>query len=305
MAFITRFIGIQVLFLLLVWAVMAGGRASQYIDLPNILFVLGQILGGALVSFPLGQLVDAIKSVSPASSTERVSAWQRQMRIAVFARLYQLAWGAGLCTALISFIAMLGDLSDPASIGMGMAIALTGPAYGALLAEFVFAPMQQAVMNRPPSEDDPTPPTGEQPATPVPPSSQSGLWKGVTVVSVMLTAFLLPIVSFSEIKKEDAFSPQQEATYLRYLYGDEAPSSQAVSPRLEVSQRQRALERQYILERIIELMPESDIDTRYAILDIVMSIPQSDAIDPDRSHLWRQHLVDELYGHHQQVSIAD
>lgn len=169
--------------------------------------------------------MDAIKAAAQAEAALPVSDWRREQRIAVFARLYQLAWGGGLVGALVSLIAMLSDLSAPASIGAGMAVALLAPAYGALLAEFIFNPAQQMVMNQQPIDAGPSQGESERPTnrpSPVPPRGQTALFKGVAVIAIVVTMFMVLIVSFSEIKKEAALDPVTEAVYLRYLYGDDA-----------------------------------------------------------------------------------
>lgn len=235
MAFARRFIGFQILLLAVLSMALMSGNFSLFIDVPNLIIMGGLLLGGTLVCFSVRQVIDALTGTLAGAEAAPVSAGLRLQRIAVFARLYQMAWGAGLVVALLTMIAMLGDLSDPASIGVGMAVALTAPAYGAVLAEFVFNPLQQIAMNQPITPDDSDGLEHHPSSTPVPSPSQSGLWRGTTVVAVMIAFLLLPIVSFSEIKKEDAFSPEIEATYLRYLYGEDAPESQAVSSRLNLS----------------------------------------------------------------------
>lgn len=293
MALITRLVGLNLLVLLL-WAYAAlAGSTSNYVDLPNLFFVCGVVIAGALICFSIGQLGDAFVTAMHPESARPVSRWQREIRIAVFSRLYQLAWGAGLLSALLALIAMLGDLSAPASIGKGMAVALTGPVYGALLAEFVFNPMQQLVMNLPPTTDDPNSGQADAPPSAVPTPSQTALFKGVAVIAVMIAAFMVPIVSFSEIKKEDTLAPETEATYLRYLFGDDAPQSQAVSPRLQATADQRAREVQVVYEVLYERMPGQGRDAIENAALQILAIPQHEGIDPAQSHLWRRHLADE------------
>lgn len=226
MNLITRLIGLNILIVML-WATAAlSGRASIYIDIPGLVMVIGVLFGGLLLCFPVHQIADALGAAAKAEAAPPVSDWHREQRIAVFARLYQLAWGGGLVGALLGLIAMLSDLSDPASIGAGMAVALLPPAYGALLAEFIFNPMQQMVMNQRPIDNGPS--EGgqrEDRSSPVPPRGQTALFKGVAVIAIIVSMFMVPIVSFSEIKKEDALDSETEAAYLRYLYGDEAPES--------------------------------------------------------------------------------
>jgi hypothetical protein len=296
MNIITRLIGLNILVFMLWGAAALGGKLGIYIDIPSIIMVAGVLIGGVLLCFPIQQIIDAFQAAIEAERAAPVSNWQREQRIAVFARLYQLAWGGGLVGSLIGIIAMLSDLSDPASIGAGMAVALLTAAYGALLAEFIFNPMQQMVMNQCPTGDDPD--VGGQSKdrpSPVPTPGQTALFKGVALIAIIVTMFMVPIVSFSEIKQNDALDPATEAIYLRYLLGDDAPRSNAVSPRLEATFEQRQRETAAVYARLHELMPdksESEIDE---IALIILAIPQTKGIDPEASHLWRQHLVDVYY----------
>lgn len=294
MHLITRLIGLNILFLMLAGTVMLGGNVGIYIDIPSIVMVIGVLFGGALLCFPVGQIIDALGAAFAGESAPHVTEWQRQSRIAVFARLYQLAWGGGLVGALLGLIAMLSNLSDPASIGAGMAVALIAPAYGALLAEFIFNPMQQIVMNQRPT-DDPDSDQGRAVPTPVPPSGQSAMLKGVAMIAIIVSMFMVPIVSFSEMKKEDAFSPDVEAAYLRYLYGEAAPHSNAVSPRLNAGFEQRKREAEVVFARLSELMPDKDSSSIEEVALMILAIPQSETVDPAKSHLWRLHLVDAYY----------
>ncbi|MEO0476867.1 MAG: MotA/TolQ/ExbB proton channel family protein, partial [Planctomycetota bacterium] len=257
--------------------------------------VIGVLFGGVLLCFPVTQITDAFEAAFQADSAEPVDAWQRQQRIAVFARLYQLAWGGGLVAALIGLIAMLSDLSDPASIGAGMAVALLAPAYGALLAEFIFNPMQQMVMNQPPRQDGPSEPGQREPnPTPVPPRGQTALFKGVAVIAITVSMFMVPIVSFSEIKKSDALDPVTEAAYLRYLYGDEAVQNELVEQRIDAIAAQYELERVVVYARLRELMSEQSEGVIEDMAIKVLAIPQPEDIDPDATHLWRRNLADRF-----------
>lgn len=247
MNLITRLIGLNILIVMLWGTAMLGGKAMIYVDIPSIIMVIGVLFGGVLLCFPVSQITDALRAAIEAEGAAPVNDWQRQQRIAVFTRLYQLAWGGGLVAALLGLIAMLSDLSDPASIGSGMAVALLAPAYGALLAEFIFNPMQQMVMNQRPTGDDPG--EGEQQTrrpSPVPPRGQTALLKGVAMIAIMVSMFMVPIVSFSEIKKGDALDPETEAAYWRYLNGEDKPMPDAIDAetyfRVMVEQRVKEMD---------------------------------------------------------------
>lgn len=59
----------------------------------------------------------------------------------VLRRAAEVAPAMGLIGTLVGLVQMLGNLSDPGSIGPSMAIALLTTFYGALLANLVFAPL--------------------------------------------------------------------------------------------------------------------------------------------------------------------
>lgn len=249
MNLITRLIGLNILIVMLAGSAVLGGKMSIYIDYPSIIMLIGILFGGVLLCFPVSQIADAFRAAAQAEAAAPVNDWRREQRIAVFVRLYQLAWGGGLVSGLLGLIAMLSDLSDPASIGAGMAASLLAPAYGALLAEFIFNPMQQMVMNQRPTDDGPGQGEGERRRdrpSPVPTRGQTALFKGVAMIAIIVTMFMVPIVSFSEIKKNDALDPETEAVYWRYLYGEDAPVPEAIDPeayfRALVEQRVKELE---------------------------------------------------------------
>jgi chemotaxis protein MotA len=59
----------------------------------------------------------------------------------VLRKAAEVAPAMGLIGTLIGLVQMLGNLSDPASIGPGLAVALLTTFYGAVLANMVFAPL--------------------------------------------------------------------------------------------------------------------------------------------------------------------
>ena len=69
----------------------------------------------------------------------------------------EVAPAMGLIGTLVGLVQMLGHLSDPSSIGPGMAIALLTTFYGAILGSMVFSPLaaklernaaEEALLNR-------------------------------------------------------------------------------------------------------------------------------------------------------------
>jgi chemotaxis protein MotA len=74
--------------------------------------------------------------------SDTASLMERHTRaLAVLQRAAEVAPAMGLVGTLIGLVQMLGNLSDPSSIGPAMAIAIVGTFYGALLAYTVFTPL--------------------------------------------------------------------------------------------------------------------------------------------------------------------
>lgn len=199
-----RLIGLNLTMLLLIGLLAMSGNTRIYLDTPGLVFVVGLLVGGLLISFRPRQIGDAVFATLAGQSAPPVDRQERREYAAVFGRAYQLAWGAGLVGTLFGLIAMLNDLSDPAAIGEGMAVALLTTAYGAMLAEFVFAPLQQSILSQPTLEDI-APTGGGEPGAdaedaPELSGATGGLWRGLAVVALMVAVFMVTVVSFSEVR---------------------------------------------------------------------------------------------------------
>jgi len=72
-----------------------------------------------------------------------ISSLQKRHRlsIAVFAKMAGLSPAMGMLGTLIGLVQMLGQLSDPSSLGPAMAVALITTLYGTFLANFIFSPL--------------------------------------------------------------------------------------------------------------------------------------------------------------------
>ena len=57
-----------------------------------------------------------------------------------------LAPGMGMIGTLLGLVLMMGNMSDPSSIGPGMAVALLTTLYGAVLANVLLGPLVQKIM---------------------------------------------------------------------------------------------------------------------------------------------------------------
>ncbi|MCC6579901.1 MAG: MotA/TolQ/ExbB proton channel family protein [Phycisphaeraceae bacterium] len=138
-------IGLTIMLIAVIWNMMSMGPA-MFVDLPSLIWIVLILVGGLWVSFGPGAVVRAML----AGLRPRLH-WDRDTltsHLTVFARAYQLSWGAGLIGAMFGVVATLMSMDSPDRIGPGMAISLLSTLYGAVLAEFVFSPMQQAIASR-------------------------------------------------------------------------------------------------------------------------------------------------------------
>lgn len=71
---------------------------------------------------------------------------RRQRHAQVFRSLAEVAPAMGMIGTLIGLVQMLGNMSDPASVGPAMAVALLTTLYGALLANLVAAPIADKLL---------------------------------------------------------------------------------------------------------------------------------------------------------------
>lgn len=92
----------------------------------------------------VGLMVDGV----PADDAERIlrteidsNLGRARMAAAVLRRAAEVAPAMGLIGTLVGLVQMLGSLSDPASIGPAMAVALITTFYGAILGSMVLSPL--------------------------------------------------------------------------------------------------------------------------------------------------------------------
>ena len=169
-------LGLAAGFLLLAAAILHGGSPFAFVDVPSVLIVVGGTFAVTMISFSLEEvlraqsvlvqtLIDrrrapnvAARAVLRLADTARKSGvlslqavvpqlrgQAKQIRHAhsasVLRRAAEVAPAMGLIGTLLGLVQMLGNLSDPASIGPSMAIALLTTFYGAVLANMVFLPL--------------------------------------------------------------------------------------------------------------------------------------------------------------------
>ncbi len=193
--------GILAGFGLVFGSILIGPDPAGFLDLPSAMIVIGGSFAALLISFPLEEVMQAMraasktfisKQVQPAevvdtiikiaeiSRREGLLALERvqtdnallkkatqliadsadpelirdtmsieiasmrrrhNISISVFERAGSLGPAMGMIGTLIGLVQMLGQLSDPSSLGPAMAIAIITTFYGSMLANLIFLPL--------------------------------------------------------------------------------------------------------------------------------------------------------------------
>ena len=114
-----------------------------FIHFPSLIFILGVMIGGLLLSFCPSVVLKAIArgfGIGKASSPEEL-----KLDIMVFERARHLAWAGGFLASLTGFIAMM---SADAASNHGYAIIVLNLFYAVLLAEVIITPLKHAMIAR-------------------------------------------------------------------------------------------------------------------------------------------------------------
>ena len=200
---ITTIIGVVLGLALVGWSILSGSELKNYINPPSLVIVIGGMIAGWLVAFPLNEIVNVGKVFAKTIKNSEFDIDQIITKIIELANVArregllaleeavaeikddflqkgvmlivdgtdpelvknileteidnlserhaksrsQLEVMGSLCPAfgmvgtLVGLVAMLQNLSDPASIGPAMAVALLTTFYGSLFANLIFIPM--------------------------------------------------------------------------------------------------------------------------------------------------------------------
>ena len=184
-----RLVGLLMTVIATLGAAWLSGGFAAFLDAPALILVATLTAGAWLIAARPSEALDAAWAV--AAGPGDADPARRLRRVRVLAAGHQAAWGAGLVSSLLGLIAMLADLSDPASIGAAMAAALLPVLYAAALAELVLGPAGWTLAMQLEVEPPPGDPEGGAPAPPAVP------WRGVSVVLLVLVLFLVSTLSFA------------------------------------------------------------------------------------------------------------
>ncbi|QDU32755.1 flagellar motor protein MotP [Poriferisphaera corsica] len=130
----------------MVWGMSAAGDIGAWIYIPEMIIVGGLTVGGLWMTCGLGVVIRGIKAVLIGKRFSNNAEFVASVR--VMDRGRNIAWIAGIFSFITGLIAILRDLRDPSTIGMGMATAMLGILYAVILAELIFAPCGRFLITR-------------------------------------------------------------------------------------------------------------------------------------------------------------
>ncbi len=136
-----RLIGLLGVLIIIAGTTVAGGSALAFIHVPSIVFICGVTFFVLLATFGTDFLKFIPQSILTFISCN-TKPNPRFAEIALFASRYII--GAGLIGLLIGLVQMLQNLSDPESLGMGMAVALLTVFYAIVISEIFCAFLYKA-----------------------------------------------------------------------------------------------------------------------------------------------------------------
>jgi len=109
----------------------------------------GQDINNPFMAKGIRMLVDGMESSTIKSSLEREMGMIKKRNaesINVIGSVQEIAPAMGMVGTLVGLVIMLGNMSDPKSIGPAMAIALLTTMYGAIIANVICVPLSQKLV---------------------------------------------------------------------------------------------------------------------------------------------------------------
>ena len=149
---VSRTVAVLLALCLIGGTIALGGGAAEFVNIPAFLLTCGLtflLLLGTFGSDFLKFLPDSILTLF-ATPSEPVP---RYADIARFGSRYAIA-GAAIAT-VVGLVQMLSNLSDPSSIGHGMAVSLQPILYALVLSEVIFALLYKVYSDGGEPEDSP------------------------------------------------------------------------------------------------------------------------------------------------------
>lgn len=111
----------------------------------------GQEISNPFLSKAIGMLVDGSEADLIKKTLDKdieLMKLRHKQGAGIFSAWGEIAPAMGMIGTLIGLVAMLGNMSDPKSIGPAMSIALLTTLYGAILANVICIPISQKLVNQ-------------------------------------------------------------------------------------------------------------------------------------------------------------
>jgi flagellar motor component MotA len=174
-----RFIGLAGVLFVIVISILACGCGGAFIHIPSLAFTFGIAFFALLATFGTDFLKFLLESFLTLF-TSRPKPNPKFAEIALFASRYII--GAGVIGMFVGLVAMLRNLSDPSSLGAGMAVALLTVFYAVASSEILCVFLYKAYSD------------GSEPASK--PMSAKGLTIASMTTLLVLVSFFVLLTSF-------------------------------------------------------------------------------------------------------------
>jgi len=137
---------------------IAMANSSDFLNVPSVLFVVGGTLALIFFSFPLPNVLSAVRYFGytvippkPGADNSKVIG-ELEIGIVMFTKMKSYAQATGWVGTLIGLVLMLGavgpDFNELAEIAPSAAIALLTVLYGTLIAYFICMPVSTKLQYR-------------------------------------------------------------------------------------------------------------------------------------------------------------
>ena len=137
---------------------LAMANPSDFLNVPSVLFVVGGTLALIFFSFPLPNVLSAVRYFGytvippkPGADQSKVIG-ELEKGIVMFTKMKSYAQATGWVGTLIGLVLMLGsigsDFNEPAEIAPSAAVALLTVLYGNIIAYFICMPVSTKLQYR-------------------------------------------------------------------------------------------------------------------------------------------------------------
>ena len=133
---------------------LAMANPSDFLDVPSVLFVVGGTLALIFFSFPLPNVLSAVRYFGytvippkPGADQSKVIG-ELEIGIVMFTKIKSYAQATGWVGSLNGLVLILTSIDDPAAIGPSASVALLTVFYGTLIAYWICLPVSTKLQFR-------------------------------------------------------------------------------------------------------------------------------------------------------------